>query len=151
MTTVLKTSLSDDYQLSFSLSEEEKTNLFTKLPGLVNEVTGSPFGRRFKIKTSIWNELPNSSLGTGLVFELTLSEDDDEIEISSPKVISKEAILSVLEALYSAYSRPTGDFVPLRTVSSASPKSIAIDTVNAIITAMKTYVKEGITTYTIRF
>lgn len=91
MTITVSTTTKGLYSCVVSLTADEKLQLFTKLPGLVNEVAQKPYGPRYKIKTPLWKEL-----------------QADEIDVTdaggaeSYIEIQPEHILAVLTMLYNA-------------------------------------------------
>lgn len=91
MTITVSTTPNGVYSCSISLTEEEKTKLFVKLPGLVNEVAQKPYGQRYKIKTDLWKDLQGTELD---VTDAGGAESYIEIQ--------PEHILAVVTMLYHA-------------------------------------------------
>lgn len=128
MTLAVRTTHNDCYAIKFTFSStEERSEFFSKLPGLVNEVANKGSKPRYKIKTAIWKELPEDTL------EVRDSNGDYE-EIR----IEQDFILSVLRALWNVYNGNSSD-VEIDISSEAYPVETVVTVVNTIIKAMKDY------------
>ena len=129
MTLSVRTNNDGTYAIRFAFTSlAEREQLFTKLPGLVNETAnkGGQFPR-FKIKTAIWNNLP------GCVINCEDRGGDD-----SYYEIQQDHILSVLMALYASYHGANGDINIDISEEDFGP-DVVVSVVNRIIRAMKEY------------
>lgn len=131
MTLSVRTTHNDCYAIKFTLSStEERPTFFSKLPGLVNEVADKSAKPRYKIKTAIWRELPDTTIEVR-------DNDGDYIETE----IEQDFILSVLRALWNAYNGNDSD-VEIDINSRVFSVETVVTVVNTIIKAMKDYKPE---------
>jgi hypothetical protein len=116
------------YACSISLRDDEKSTMFIKLPGLVNEIVQKPYGERYKIKTKLWRELQGQELDA-------TDSGGDEAYIE----IQPEHILAVATMLYHArIGSPTTVTLPA-CYDEDYDDATALEVIKYILKALKDY------------
>ena len=116
------------YACSISLRDDEKSTLFVKLPGLVNEIAQKPYGQRYKIKTKLWRELQGQELDA-------TDSGGDEAYIE----IQPEHILAVATMLYHAKVDSTTPVTLPACYDEDYDEETALEVIKYILKALKDY------------